>query len=87
MLFGVERHDGNGTHLSDSNDFRWFFLAKFGAGNQAGDFIFKAELSEELLPLWEKERAWAIETGKIDDDNGKTDFESLLRRDLMQNAG
>ncbi|HZX34531.1 MAG TPA: ABC transporter substrate-binding protein [archaeon] len=52
-----------------------------------GDFIFKAELSEELLPLWEKERAWAIETGKIDDDNGKTDFESLLRRDLMQNAG
>ncbi len=50
------------------------------------DFIFKIDLSEELLQNWEKEMEWAIETGKAQ-DNGKPDLSALLRKDLLDAAG
>ena len=49
------------------------------------DFIFKVDLSEELLQNWEKEMKWAIETGKAQ-GNGKPDLSALLRKDLLDAA-
>ncbi|MBS3057444.1 MAG: NrtA/SsuA/CpmA family ABC transporter substrate-binding protein [Candidatus Diapherotrites archaeon] len=49
------------------------------------DFIFKVDLSEDLLKNWEKEMKWAIETGKAQ-DGGETDFKALLRKDLLDAA-
>lgn len=49
------------------------------------DFIFKVDLSEELLNNWEKEMQWAIETGKAQ-GGVEPDFKALLRKDLLDAA-
>ena len=46
----------------------------------------RVELNEKLVQTWKEESAWAIETKKAD-KNSLTDFESILRKDLLKEAG
>jgi NitT/TauT family transport system substrate-binding protein len=50
-----------------------------------GKCLMQVELNDSLLQTWAAESVWAIETKKVD-KNAVTDFESMLRKDLLSAA-